>query len=754
MALTRGDRKNRATVSSIQSRMGVVSAYEGSGIADAAKSISGVLNIEAERRAANEEEKWKTDFRIKTRETLKEKARENFDNPSEFTNYTNSYIKGLKEDAPVRFKSYAEEFASQIAFTHGEKIFQVRQDKDKLIQGDNIVKDASDMLYDAIELLNGTPSTGHQDIYATNIIPHLSEIMKTYEVFYNSLTGVEQAALPTGNPEQYNKALMVSIETERLKVVAKERFLKAAQTDDEFLAKGLLRDDDGLTEVEALMLELQKEQQDYIVNPNYNEEEGLEVFMDTDVGDREKITETVGTYVQQLLTNNKKTQDKVKQVIELDKESRITFAQDAIDNYNFIISDQDELGNQRLIVSFNTLEEVTAYGNSINANTEQIGKLQNSWILSNSIRKLSENQITSFDPIDGVQFATSRTEFDNKVRGFQFEISSLGYKGDALTSAEIKQKVVDYNLFLLMEEYIPSTQGYKNFANLNLTAAIVGPDGEIVKNNLTTMLVNFSKNMGYIPTQLDDMFTDVLNMQIGDNDSGPFTKQDLDTLQATADMANIISQNTSLNKSAFSAEALTLLPLLVDLNANFEKNIVSRTSGMTTDEIKKTKEKFAEMDLLIVKEFLASANPDATRYDEVLGQLNKVQEENEQGYTIFKFSEEKLEDVQENDLTNMFGVFDQGIITGVKAFNLFSLDRVTDAARAGKLEPEFDLAMEEFQPIMERLLVQKFYNSSLTNINGVTLNKAMEELFPTALFLLQKQNYGYEERGLYSLFGN
>lgn len=754
MALTRGDRKNRATVSSIQSRMGVVSAYEGSGIADAAKSISGVLNIEAERRAANEEEKWKTDFRIKTRETLKEKARENFDNPTEFTNYTNSYIKGLKEDAPVRFKSYAEEFASQIAFTHGEKIFRVRQDKDKLIQGDNIVKDASAMLYDAVELLNATESIGHQDIYATNIIPHLSEIMKTYEVFYNSLTGVEQAALPTGNPEQYNKALMLSLETERLKVVAKEKFLKAVQIDEEFLAKGITRDDNSLSAVDELMLKLQEEQQDYIVNPNYNKEEGLEVFMNTDVGDRQQITETVGKYVQQLLTNNKKTQDKVKQVIELDKDNRIRSATDAVDNYNFIISEQDELGNQRLIVSFNTLEEVTAYGNSINANTEQIGKLQNSWILSNSIRKLSEDQITSFDPIDGVQFATSRTEFNNKVRGFQFEISSLGYEGDALTDVEIKQKVVDYNLFLLMEEYIPSTQGYKNFANLNLTAAIKGADGEIVKNNLTTMLVNFSKNMGYIPTQLDNMFTDVLNMQIGDNDSGPFTEQDLDTLQATADIANIISQNTNLNKSALSEDALTLLPLLVDLNANFEKNIVSRTSGMTTDEIKKSQEKFAKMDLLIVSEFLASANPDATKYDEVLAQINKVEKENDQGYTIFKFSEEKLEDVQENDLSNMFGLFDQGIITGVKAFNLFSLDRVTDAARAGKLEPEFDLAMEEFQPIMERLLVQKFYNSSLSNINAVTLNKAMEELFPTALFLLQKQNYGYEERGLYSLFGN
>ena len=138
MALTRGDRLNKATVSSIQSRMGVVSAYEGSGIASAAKSVSGVLDNEAQRRAVVEEEKWKTDFRLKTRETLNIQARANFDNPSGFTNYTNSYIKKLKQDAPTRFKSYAEEYASNIAFTHGERIYGVRQTKDKLELGTNL----------------------------------------------------------------------------------------------------------------------------------------------------------------------------------------------------------------------------------------------------------------------------------------------------------------------------------------------------------------------------------------------------------------------------------------------------------------------------------------------------------------------------------------------------------------------------------------------------------------------------------------
>ena len=68
MALTSGDRKNKATVSSIQSRMGVVDTYSGeSPIGLAAQNVSSVLDVFAEREAKREEIKYKTDFKLAAR---------------------------------------------------------------------------------------------------------------------------------------------------------------------------------------------------------------------------------------------------------------------------------------------------------------------------------------------------------------------------------------------------------------------------------------------------------------------------------------------------------------------------------------------------------------------------------------------------------------------------------------------------------------------------------------------------------------
>ena len=70
MALTTGDRLNKATVSSIQSRMGVVPAYKPTGIKKATDAVSAVLDVEAEKKANQEELRWKIDYKIKTRETI------------------------------------------------------------------------------------------------------------------------------------------------------------------------------------------------------------------------------------------------------------------------------------------------------------------------------------------------------------------------------------------------------------------------------------------------------------------------------------------------------------------------------------------------------------------------------------------------------------------------------------------------------------------------------------------------------------
>ena len=755
MALTRGDRLNKATVSSIQSRMGVVSAYEGSGIASAAKSVSGVLDNEAQRRAVVEEEKWKTDFRLKTRETLNIQARANFDNPSGFTNYTNSYIKKLKQDAPTRFKSYAEEYASNIAFTHGERIYGVRQTKDKLELGTNIIKDANNVIYTAIEDLNDSNLEDHQDIYATKIIPNLAEIMQSYENFYNSLTGSEQSVLQTGNPEQYNQALLLGLETERLKINVKQGFMAAALQDKVDLQMGIRQDPDRLSATDAYIKKIEEEQSEYIINPNYNEENGLEVYMNTDLSEREIIIKGVKEYAQTLIANNKKTNDKFNQIIEMDKNNNANSAAEAIQNYNFEIFTFDSEGNEKPVVSFNNIEDVTAYGNNNDFNDTQIKLLENNWIVADAIRTLSQDVVGELDGPMGSQFKMSTSNVNAKVKGIASKLQLSGYSGDTLTPADIKQKLVDYNLFLVMEEYIPETKGFKNPANLDLTAALVGEDGAIVRNNLSTVIANFSKNMGYIPKQLDDMFANVKSLQLGDMDEGNFTIQDRENLKAIADLTGTISNLSNIDLSAFSADSLNNIPLLIELDKTLKKNISISTSNLTTEELKEAKEKGAKMEQFIIKEFISKVNPEAVKYDEIRDQIKIVEDLNkdEQGYSIYNFSKRKLEDVQENDTGNMLGLRDQGIITGVKMFNVMSLDRVGKEGRAGGLEPEFQFAMQEFQPIMERLLVQHFYNKDISSINAVSLQEAMNDLFPYALFSLQKQNYGYDEKGLHNLFG-
>ena len=132
MALTTGDRLNKATVSSIQSRMGVVPAYKPTGIKKATDAVSAVLDVEAEKKANQEELRWKIDYKIKTRETITNFARENFDDPDTFTKLTDAYIASSEEQAPVRFKNFAKEFSSTLAFQKGDTIWNEANNKSKL----------------------------------------------------------------------------------------------------------------------------------------------------------------------------------------------------------------------------------------------------------------------------------------------------------------------------------------------------------------------------------------------------------------------------------------------------------------------------------------------------------------------------------------------------------------------------------------------------------------------------------------------
>ena len=132
MALTKGNRDKVTTVSSIQSRMGVVGTYDGDAIATAAAAIGESLDIYSQRRITMEEEKYKADFQINTINTINKFAREHRLDPEGFTNVTQSYIDGLVSKAPERFKNWSKQYASLKAAQEGDVIFNNRYNADQI----------------------------------------------------------------------------------------------------------------------------------------------------------------------------------------------------------------------------------------------------------------------------------------------------------------------------------------------------------------------------------------------------------------------------------------------------------------------------------------------------------------------------------------------------------------------------------------------------------------------------------------------
>ena len=234
MALTSGDRKNKATVSSIQSRMGVVDAANvGTPLALAAEGASAVLDVFAERQANIEEVAWKTDFKLKSRETLNNLAREHFDDPDAFTKATNTYRDSLIAEAPVRFKNYAKEYIGNLAFEYGDNIWQEAKAQKTILEVTNWSTNYRDFVAGRNSDIMNKPASDFQDYWTQSLLPEMSDTMADYEKLYNSYDSSIQASLQKtfGTPEEFNKTLQLGFETQRLiSLAAKD--LNAAQAFD------------------------------------------------------------------------------------------------------------------------------------------------------------------------------------------------------------------------------------------------------------------------------------------------------------------------------------------------------------------------------------------------------------------------------------------------------------------------------------------------------------------------------------------
>jgi DNA-binding ferritin-like protein len=230
MALTSGERQSKSTVSSIQSRMGVVDTYSGKdALGLAAEGASAVLDIFAERQANKEEVAWKTDFKLKTRNTLTNYAREYYDDPDAFTNSVNTYRDSLTNSTPTRFKNYAKEYIGNLAFEYGDKIWQEAKNQQDLLILDNFLTNHSDFIANRNQAIMGYTAEEMQTYWTTSLLPEMSDAMADYEKLYNSYPAAIQQQLAdeygtpdsvdkNGNPVKgtFNKTLAIGFETQRL----------------------------------------------------------------------------------------------------------------------------------------------------------------------------------------------------------------------------------------------------------------------------------------------------------------------------------------------------------------------------------------------------------------------------------------------------------------------------------------------------------------------------------------------------------
>ena len=180
MALTKGNREKVTSVSSIQSRMGVVDAYAGDPISMAADAIGKSIDVYAQRMITIQDENYKADFKINTIKKIGDFAKQFNLDPNGFTNATNAYIEGIVSKAPKRFKNWSKEFASLKAAQEGDVIYNKKYNNDQI---DSIKKsNASDAAFidNNLRTIIGKSQAEFDEFWATSLLPELGEMHKSY----------------------------------------------------------------------------------------------------------------------------------------------------------------------------------------------------------------------------------------------------------------------------------------------------------------------------------------------------------------------------------------------------------------------------------------------------------------------------------------------------------------------------------------------------------------------------------------------
>ena len=472
MALTRGNRDKVTTVSSIQSRMGVVGTYDGDAIATAAAAIGESLDIYSQRMITMEEEGYKADFQINTIKTINKFAREHRLDPEGFTNAAQSYIDGLVSKAPERFKNWSKQYASLKAAQEADIIFNNKYNANQIDKIKQNEAASSVVVDDNLRKIYGMGVSEFDTYWQTSLLPELGEMNISYTNLYNSLDPQYRSGMML--PEEKLRSYKLAFEGARLNSKIKDLLSVAvAQDQTDYLDQNIPYGT-GDTNLEKAVKEIKNNLLKEYINDPKDEDSPFAILTNSSTGEREDLADRASDFIDSFVKQQEKLQNKIETQQQVNIDERYNQVKGAIQNFQ-------EEGRP------NNLKQLNLMTDQMGFSDEQKADLTREFNIATVIENYGSRKTINLDSDIGSAYRLLSDEF--------------GYED--ITLEDVKEKIINYKVIDLINfDYVPE-EGMPSMRTL----ATIDYGFDIANDKASDDLVKisqFASNNGVIPSELNE----------------------------------------------------------------------------------------------------------------------------------------------------------------------------------------------------------------------------------------------------------
>jgi len=470
MALTKGNREKVTSVSSIQSRMGVVDAYAGDPISMAADAIGKGIDVYAQRMITIQDENYKADFKINTIKRIGEFAKQFNLDPDGFTNATNAYIEGIVSKAPKRFKNWSKEFASLKAAQEGDVIFNKKYNNDQIdtIKLQN-VNDAA-FIDNNLRTIIGKNQAEFDDFWATSLLPELGENHNSYENLYNSLDPQFRSGLPL--PEEKLRKYKLAFEGARVNSTIQDLLSAAVAQDKIDYIEGSIPYGTGDTTLEQAVKEIKTNLlKDYVKNPENLNENTFAVLTNSSTEERQEISESANTFIESFVNQQEKLQKKIEnqQQVNID------------DNHKQL------LGNMENYLLPNSLQQLNLMTDQMGLSVDQKSEATRQYNISTVIESYGKKKTLNLETDIGSAYRLLTDDF--------------GY--DDVKLEDVKKMMIDYKVIELINDDYVADEGMPSQRSLSSIDFSYDISNDIASNDLIK-ISSFASRNGVVPSEINE----------------------------------------------------------------------------------------------------------------------------------------------------------------------------------------------------------------------------------------------------------